>query len=213
MDAAIKRHAAAVRREGQGTVSLLYYSGHGAADPDTRTNYLIPVDVAEADDADLWNVSLNLNTIVEGLRTQSPEATHYVVFDACRNELKLTRKGTKALTEKGFVPIAYTPGVMVAYATAPGRTAADTGNGGGPYARALADELVKPGIEAMTMFRRVVLRVQPGDRPRPLDVGLNPARGVFRWAAIGGPTSRSRKIDRGGRGVGPGERQFQRCSV
>ena len=30
MDAAIKRHAAAVRREGQGTVSLLYYSGHGA---------------------------------------------------------------------------------------------------------------------------------------------------------------------------------------
>jgi uncharacterized caspase-like protein len=159
MDAAIKRHAAAVRREGHGTVSLLYYSGHGAADPDTRTNYLIPIDAAEADDADLWNVSLNLNTIVEGLRTQAPEATHYVVFDACRNELKLTRKGTKALTEMGFVPIAYTPGVMVAYATAPGRTAADTGNGGGPYARALADELVKPGIEAMTMFRRVALRV------------------------------------------------------
>jgi uncharacterized caspase-like protein len=159
MDAAIKRHAAAVRREGQGTISLLYYSGHGAADPDTRTNYLIPVDVAEADDADLWNVSLNLNYVVEGLRTQAPAATHYVVFDACRNELNLTRKGSKALTEKGFVPIPYTPGVMVAYATAPGRTATDTGSGGGPYARALADELVKPGIEAMTMFRRVALRV------------------------------------------------------
>jgi hypothetical protein len=37
-----------------------------------------------------------------------------VVFDACRNELKLTRKGKKALSDKGFVPIAYTPGVMVA---------------------------------------------------------------------------------------------------
>ena len=159
MDAAIKRHAATVRREGQGTVSLLYYSGHGAADPDTKTNYLIPIDVAEADDADLWNISLNLNNVVEGLRTQAPAATHYVVFDACRNELNLTRKGAKALTEKGFVPITYTPGVMVAYATAPGRTAADGGSGGGPYARALADELVKPGIEAMTMFRRVALRV------------------------------------------------------
>jgi uncharacterized caspase-like protein len=45
MDAAIKRHAATVRREGQGTVSLLYYSGHGAADTDTKINYLIPVDV------------------------------------------------------------------------------------------------------------------------------------------------------------------------
>jgi uncharacterized caspase-like protein len=130
MDAAIKRHATAVRREGAGTISLLYYSGHGAADPDTRTNYLIPVDVAEADDADLWNYSLNLNKIVEGLREQAPVATHYVVFDACRNELNLTRKGTKALTDKGFVPIAYTPGVMVAYATAPGKTATDTGSGG-----------------------------------------------------------------------------------
>jgi formylglycine-generating enzyme required for sulfatase activity len=159
MDAAIKRHAATVRREGQGTISLFYYSGHGAADADTKTNYLIPVDVADADDADLWNYSLNLNNIVEGLRAQAPAATHYVVFDACRNELNLIRKGKKALTDKGFVPLAYTPGVMVAYATAPGQTAADSGGGGGPNAKALADEIVKPGIEAMTMFRRVALRV------------------------------------------------------
>ena len=159
MDAAIKRHAATVRREGQGTISLFYYSGHGAADPDTRTNYLIPIDVEEADDTDLWNYSLNLNNIVEGLRVQAPAATHYVVFDACRNELNLMRKGQKALADKGFVPLAYTPGVMVAYATAPGKTAADTGSGGGPYAKVLAEELIKPGVEAMTMFRRVALRV------------------------------------------------------
>ena len=63
MDAAIKRHAAAVRREGPGTISLLYYSGHGAADADTKTNYLIPVDVADAGYADLSNYSLNLNNI------------------------------------------------------------------------------------------------------------------------------------------------------
>jgi uncharacterized caspase-like protein len=73
-----------VRRERQGTISLVYYSGHGAADPDTKTNYLIPVDIGEADDADLWNYSLNLNKIVEGLREHAPAATHYVVFDACR---------------------------------------------------------------------------------------------------------------------------------
>jgi uncharacterized caspase-like protein len=159
IDAAINGHAAKVRREGQGTVSLVYYSGHGAADPETKTNYLIPVDVSNADDEELWQYSLNLNKIVERLREQSPEATHYVVFDACRNELNLTRKGKKALADKGFVPIAYTPGVMIAYATAPGRTAADIGNGSGPYARALAEEIVKPGIEALTMFRRVALRV------------------------------------------------------
>jgi uncharacterized caspase-like protein len=159
-DAAIKRHIASARREGQGAISFIYYSGHGAADPDTKINYLIPVDLANADDDDLWNYSLNLNTVVENLRAQAPNATHYVVFDACRSELNLTRKGEKTLSDKGFVPMAYTPGVLVAYATAPGRTASDLGNDGGIYAKALADEIVKPNVDSMLVFSRVARRVQ-----------------------------------------------------
>jgi peptidoglycan/xylan/chitin deacetylase (PgdA/CDA1 family) len=159
MDIGIKRHMQNVRREGPGTLSFVYYSGHGAADPDTKINYLIPIDVANAQDDDLWTNSLNLNSVVEALRNQAPTATHYVVFDACRNELNLTRRGQKALLDKGFVPLAYTPGVMVAYATAPGQTAADGGDDGGAYAQALAREIVEPGVEAVTMFRRTALRV------------------------------------------------------
>jgi caspase domain-containing protein len=159
IDTAIKRHIKAVRGEGEGTISFIYYSGHGAADPDTKINYLIPTDVSSADDENLWINSLNLNNIIENVREQAPLATHYVVFDACRNELNLTRKGQKALSGKGFVPLAYTPGVMIAYATAPGRTASDIGQEGGPYARALSEEIVKPGAEALFMFRRVALRV------------------------------------------------------
>src|ERR1700730_1035617 len=93
IDTAIKRHIQSVRREGQGAVGLVYYSGHGAADPDTNLNYLIPVDVANADDDDLWTTSRTLKGFVESLRAQASEATHYVLFVACRNELKLTRKG------------------------------------------------------------------------------------------------------------------------
>lgn len=70
---------------------------------------MIPVDVANANDEDVWTNSVNLNSVIEGLRRQAPAATHYVVFDARRNGLKLTRKGKKALSDKGFVPIAYTP--------------------------------------------------------------------------------------------------------
>ncbi len=99
----IKRHLQAVRREGEGTISFVYYSGHGAADPDTKINYLIPVDVTSAEDENLWINSLNLNNVIENLREQAPAATHYVVFDACRNELKVKRTGQKALTDKGFV--------------------------------------------------------------------------------------------------------------
>jgi uncharacterized caspase-like protein len=159
VDTAIKRHIQAVRREGEGAISFVYYSGHGAADPETKINYLIPVDVTGADSESLWINSLNLNNVIENLREQAPAATHYVVFDACRNELNFTRKGQKALSEKGFVPLAFTPGVMIAYSTAPGKTASDTGTGSGPYARALSEEIVKPGAEALYMFRRVALRV------------------------------------------------------
>jgi uncharacterized caspase-like protein len=160
IDTAIKRHVLAVRREGQGTVSFLYYSGHGAADPETKINYLIPVDVANADDDDLWYYSLNLNDVIDTLRLQAPKAIHYVVFDACRNELRLTKKGVKALSDRGFYPMTYAPGMIVAYATAPGRTASDTGEGGGIFARVLAEEIVKPGVDSMLVFTRTARRVQ-----------------------------------------------------
>jgi caspase domain-containing protein len=161
IDTALKTHIQQVRRAGKDTISFFYYSGHGASDPETRINYLIPVDVESADDANLWTNSFELNDIVSKLREQAPEATHYVVFDACRDELRLTRQGNKALgAEKGFTPVSTVTGVMIAYATAPGRTASDVGQRAGPYATALAEEMSKPGVEAVTMFRNVQLKVK-----------------------------------------------------
>jgi uncharacterized caspase-like protein len=161
IDTELRRHIRDLRQAGKGAIGFVYYSGHGAADPDTQINYLIPVDVPSADDAELWTNSLELGEIVTRLRDQSPDATHFVVFDACRDELQLTRSGKKALgLEKGFVPVGSVSGVMIAYATAPGSTASDAGAGGGHYANVLAEEIVRPGIEAVTMFRNVHLRVQ-----------------------------------------------------
>jgi hypothetical protein len=49
---------------------------------------------------------------------------------------------------------------MIAYATAPGQTASDVGQRAGPYAAALAEEMPRPGLEAVTMFRNVQLKVK-----------------------------------------------------
>ena len=161
MDSGLKRHVETVRRAGAGAVSFFYYSGHGAANGETRINYLVPVDVADADDDRLWYESFQHNATTDMLTRQAPNALHYMVLDACRNELNLTKTGKKSLgTQKGFVPVEYTSGVLIAYATAPGKTAEDGKPGGGPYARALADEIVKSGVEAYTMFRNVGLRVK-----------------------------------------------------
>lgn len=161
MDTAVRRHVAEMRAAGRGAIGFFHYSGHGVANPDTQVNYLIPVDVADANDANLWFQSFEQSSIIDRLSTQAPNATHYVVFDACRNELNLTGPGAKALgAEKGFVPVGHASGLLIAYSTAPKQTASDTGERGGPYATILAEELVKPNVEAVTMFRNVQIRVK-----------------------------------------------------
>jgi hypothetical protein len=159
---AVKGHIARVRQSGPGTISFIYYSGHGASDASSGLNYLIPVNVSDADDTSLWQNSVELKAdVVDKVATQAPEAVHFLVFDACRNELQLRTKGVKALEidGKGFKAFEQLGPVLISYATAPGRTASDVGAGSGPYARALSEELVHPGVEAVTLFRSVQLRV------------------------------------------------------
>ena len=161
MDVALKQYAAELRRAGPGALGFFYYSGHGAANADTQTNYLIPVDVTSAEDETLWYQSFQQNQIIDLFSKQAANATQFLVFDACRNELHLSNSTAKAIgADKGFVPVADTAGLLIAYATAPNWTASDAGEGGGPYAKALAEELLKPRVEAVTMFRNVQIRVK-----------------------------------------------------
>jgi tetratricopeptide (TPR) repeat protein len=161
MDTALKRYVREVDRAGPDTISFFYYSGHGVANPETKINYLIPIDVTEPEDEKIWDEAFQQNVIIDLLSTQAPKATHFVVFDACRNELHISGPASKALgADKGFVPVSATPGILIAYATAPNRTASDTGEGGGTYAKALAQEIMKPDVEAVSMFRAVQIRVK-----------------------------------------------------
>jgi formylglycine-generating enzyme required for sulfatase activity len=161
MDIALKRYVADVRRAGRGALSFFYYSGHGVANPDTQINYLIPVDISDADDDKVWFESLQQNAVIDLFSKQAPYATHYLVFDACRNELNLAGANTKALgADKGFIPLNDTSGLLIAYATAPRQSASDVGDEGGPYAKALASELLKPGVEAVSMFRNVQILIK-----------------------------------------------------
>jgi hypothetical protein len=128
----------------------------------------IPVDVKTTEPGALWDESLRLTEITRKLKAEAGNATHFVVFDACRNTLKLTQPGSRAVVQsKGFVPVAQENGMLIAYATAEGELASDVGAGAGPYAHVLAEEIVKRGIEAVTMFRTVQLRVRAAIRQEP----------------------------------------------
>ncbi len=148
MDIALKRYVREVSRAGPDAISFFYYSGHGISNPDTKINYLIPIDVKEPDDEKIWDEAFQQNVVIDVLSGQAPKATHFVIFDACRNELHITGPSTKALgSDKGFVAINTTPGILIAYATAASKSASDLGEGGGPYAKALSEEILKPALK------------------------------------------------------------------
>ena len=174
---AINAYARRVQAAGPSAVGFFYFSGHGAAD--AGTNYLIPVDVKTTETGELWDQSLRLTEITRKLKTEAGNATHFVVFDACRNTLKLTKAGSRAVVQsKGFVPVAQESGMLVAYATAEGELASDIGAGAGPYAKVLAEEIVKPGVEAVTMFRNVQRRVRMTIKQEPY-LGFNALGDVY----------------------------------
>jgi uncharacterized caspase-like protein len=131
-------------------IGFIYYSGHGAGENDTNINYLIPVDAKEPGSSAFWDESLKLDDILR-LLDGARSAAKFIVFDACRSELQLPTKDTT----KGLVPVAEQQGMFIAYASAPGRTASDRGDGSGPYAAALATEFAHPGLDHLNLFQNV----------------------------------------------------------
>jgi uncharacterized caspase-like protein len=149
--AAVADYAAKLSEAGAGAIGVLYYSGHGVSRPEDKANYLIPVDVTDLKTRDAWYDTIPLDDILAELERTAPKASHFVIFDACRSELKLATKNPV----KGFVPVNERQGMFIALASAPNDTASDAGEGSGPYAAALAAELVKPGQHHLDLFQNV----------------------------------------------------------
>jgi hypothetical protein len=147
---AVRKFVDRLKTVGPNAIGFLYYSGHGAAEKDTNINYLIPVDAKEPGTAAFWDESLKLDDVLK-LLDGAQWAAKFIVFDACRNELRLPTKDTT----KGLVPVAEQQGMFIAFASAPGRAASDRGEGSGPYAAALAAELGKPGLDHLNLFQNV----------------------------------------------------------
>jgi hypothetical protein len=174
---AVNAYARRIQSAGPGTIGFFYYSGHGASDG--STNYLIPIDVKTTETGELWDQSMQLTEITRKLKRDAGNATHFVVFDACRNTLRLTQPRSRAVVQsKGFVPVAQENGMLIAYSTAEGELASDVGAGAGPYATVLAEEIVKPGTEAVNMFRDVQRRVRKAIGQEPY-LGFNALGDVF----------------------------------
>lgn len=160
---AVRNFGKKLRAAGPNAVGFFYYSGHGAAETEIGPNYLIPTNVQDTEDSAIWDESVPLRKIITLLKQSAPQAAHFIVFDACRNELKTRHKSVS----KGFVAEHQEAGVYIAFATAQNQKASDLGDASGPYAKALATELVKPGRDHLHVFHsiRKIVHAETGQMP------------------------------------------------
>ena len=156
LNRAVRDFARKIEQEGPETVALIYYAGHGVQDS-RQANYLLAVDSDARSQIDLPIEAIPLDNILKTIEQANPRITIAIV-DACRDDplpQSASRGGMRGLAAPDV-----RRGLLIAYSTEPGKSAADGPPGrNSPFATALADAIDEPGLEAAQLFQRVSQRV------------------------------------------------------
>jgi len=139
-------------RLNENTIAVLYYAGHGLQLRDR--NYLIPVDAEIRSEDEIPISGIDLSFIL-GRMSAARSRINIVILDACRNN---PFAGKTVAAPRGLAQMDAPVGTLLAFATAPGKLAADSGAGSSAnslYALYLAKHLLTPGLPVESVFKRV----------------------------------------------------------
>jgi len=129
------------------TVALFFYAGHGMQVK--GKNYIIPIDAHITGEATVRAEAVDVDTVMDQLAI-SP--MNIVILDACRNNPFERRFRS---TSGGLAQMDAPKGSLIAYATAPGKTAADGDRRNGLYTQELLKHIQTPGLPLEAVFKRV----------------------------------------------------------
>jgi uncharacterized caspase-like protein len=139
-------------RLNENTIAVLYYAGHGLQLRDR--NYLIPVDAEIRSEDEIPISGIDLSFIL-GRMSAARSRINIVILDACRNN---PFAGKTVAAPRGLAQMDAPVGTLLAFATAPGKLAADSGTGTSAnslYALYLSKHLLTPGLPVESVFKRV----------------------------------------------------------
>ncbi len=145
-------------------LALIYYAGHGVEVQ--GENYMIPVDADIKSNKDVQRQSISLKQLLATV--DRARKMRVVILDSCRDnplgDLIDTSQPTQADTGSstlatrgngGLAPVDPDRGTLVAFAAKDGQVALDGTGRNSPYAKALMEKMVIPGLEISLMFRQV----------------------------------------------------------
>jgi len=128
---------------------LFYYAGHGVQA--RGRNYIIPVDAVIQSEADVEDSGVDVGLVLNYM-DDAQNGLNIVILDACRNN-PFARSFRSS--SEGLAQVDAPTGTLIAYATAPGRVAADGAGENGLYTSELLKAMRQPGLTATDMFMRV----------------------------------------------------------
>ena len=132
----------------EGGVGLFYYAGHGMQVK--GRNYLIPVGADIAQEDEVEGEAVEVDAVLAKMET-ARNRLNILILDACRDN-PFGRSFRSS--QHGLATMDAPTGTYVAFATAPGKTAADGSGANGMYTHALLRQLKNPGLRLEDVFKR-----------------------------------------------------------
>lgn len=171
---------------GPGTAGLFYFAGHGMQIK--GRNFLIPVGANIEHEDEVSYQAMDAQAVMDKMESAG-NGTNIVILDACRNNpfARSFRSGRQGLAQMD-APV----GTLVAFSTAPGSVAADSGStgttgGNGLYTAHLLRAIQRPGQKVEDVFKQVRLAVlrESGNRQVPWEASSLIGDFYFRAPAEG----------------------------
>lgn len=132
---------------GRNSVALFYFAGHGLQV--RGKNYIVPVDAQISGESSIPSETVEVDAVLAQIENST---LSIVILDACRNN---PFQKARSIGSGGLAQMDAPKGSFIAYATSPGKTAADGDSANGLYTRELLKHMQSPGLSLEEVFKRV----------------------------------------------------------
>jgi formylglycine-generating enzyme required for sulfatase activity len=170
-----------------GAVGLFYFAGHGVQVK--SVNYLVPIGARMDREDEVAYQAVEAGLVLDKMDAAKNQL-NILILDACRNNP--FARSWRGAGDKGLAQVKAPTGSLIAYATAPGSTAADGTGDHGLYTEALLAQLKEPGLELEKVFKRVREKVLDGSHRQQTPWESNSTVGDFYFRPLSthitGPT-------------------------
>ena len=159
--------------------ALFFYAGHAMQFKDR--NYLIPIDAVMGSEDDVTFFSVEVGQVFDRME-RARTRFNFVILDACRDN---PFRDTFKVSATGLAQMSGPSGTLIAYATAPGATAADGFGRNGIYTGHILQNIKVPDMPVEVLFRKVREGVERDTKRLQTPWELSSIKGDFVFNATG----------------------------